>query len=285
VFDKEKVESIAAQIRADIIESIGEAGSGHPGGSLSAVDILATLYFGEVAQLGEQDHFILSKGHGAPALYATLAHAGYFDRTELKTLRKLGSRLQGHPESLLTPGVEVSTGSLGQGFSVAAGYALGLLHKKKLSLCEGGVAPEDAAKLARGEASTVFVLLGDGELQEGQVWETIQFASFYRTPNLVAIVDKNNLQIDGPCIEVVQRGNIADKFKAFDWKVIEADGHDVVALNEAIFEAKEYREGPVVIVAETIKGKGVSFMEGKVGWHGKAPSGDDLKAALEELGR
>jgi transketolase len=274
--DVAAIEARARQIRRDIVEMIGEAGSGHPGGSLSAADIVATLYFGGVLKYDaarpewpERDRFILSKGHAAPVLYAALAEAGYFGHDHLKTLRKLGSMLQGHPDSKKTPGVEVSTGSLGQGLSVAAGLAAGL---------RGGEHPEDVQ-----DDRTVYCLLGDGEIQEGQVWEAAMFAAHERLENLVAIVDHNGLQIDGACTEVMCLGAVAKKFESFDWHPIEIDGHDVHAIYDALLAAKEYRGAPVVIVAHTVKGKGVEFMEGEAGWHGKAPSADEVAAAVSQL--
>jgi transketolase len=264
-------------MRADIVEMIHEAGSGHPGGSLSAADIVATLYFGGVLRhdpanpgMEPRDRFILSKGHAAPVLYSALAEAGYFGRDKLLTLRKLGSMLQGHPDCRKTPGVEVSTGSLGQGLSISSGLAVGL---------RGGDHPENVV-----DDRTVFCLLGDGEIQEGQVWEAAMFAAHEGLGNLVAIIDHNGLQIDGACTEVMCLGTVADKFHAFDWHVMEVDGHDLDALHGILLAAKAYTDGPVMIVAHTIKGKGVSFMEGQAGWHGKAPSADEVKQALAELG-
>lgn len=261
----------AQSLRADIIKMICEAGSGHPGGSLSCADIMTALYFGGVLQHDpedptkpERDRFILAKGHGAPALYATLAHAGYFPREELMTLRKLGSRLQGHPDSSLLPGVEVSTGSLGQGLSIACGIACGLR--------------------LQGSDSTVFALLGDGECEEGQVWEAAMFAAHQKLGNLVAIVDANGLQIDGPVCDVCDPGDLGKKFAAFGWQVSEVDGHDIDALIAVLSEAKQSKgSAPKAIIAKTIKGKGVSFMEGQAGWHGKAPSAEEAQTALAEL--
>jgi transketolase len=274
--DVKTIESFATQMRKDIVEMIGEAGSGHPGGSLSAADIIATLYFGGIMKHDptkpdwpERDRFILSKGHAAPVLYAALAEAGYFGRDHLATLRKLGSMLQGHPDSKKTPGVEVSTGSLGQGLSVAAGLAAGL---------RGGEHPEPGR-----QDRTVFCLLGDGEIQEGQVWEAAMFSAHEGLDNLVAVVDHNGLQIDGACTEVMCLGTVSAKFAAFDWHAVEIDGHDIRAIHDALETAKAYRGGPVVIVAHTIKGKGVSFMEGDAGWHGKAPSPEQVRQALAEL--
>lgn len=262
----------AARMRLEVVDMIAEAGSGHPGGSLSAADIVATLYFGVMRHdpadphWSERDRFVLSKGHAAPVLYAALADAGYFDREHLHTLRKLGSMLQGHPDSKKTPGVEVSTGSLGQGLSIANGMALGL-------------------RLDANPAR-VYCLLGDGELEEGQVWEAAMFAAHHRLANLTAIVDHNGLQIDGPCTEVMCLGDVAAKFTAFGWTAIEADGHEVGDLLRAFAEADATRTstgGPVVIVCRTIKGKGVSFMEGQAGWHGKAPNAEQTAAAGAEL--
>jgi transketolase len=261
----------AARMRLDIVEMIAEAGSGHPGGSLSAADIVAALYFGVLRHdptrpdWSERDRFVLSKGHAAPVLYAALAEAGYFDRQHLSTLRKLGSILQGHPDSKKVPGVEVSTGSLGQGLSIASGIALGL----KLD----------------GSQSRVFCLLGDGELQEGQVWEAAMFAAHHRVDRLVAIVDHNGLQIDGACSEVMCLGDVEAKFSAFGWKTIATDGHDTESLMRA-FAAADAALGdgsPVVIVCRTTKGKGVSFMENNAGWHGKAPNADETERAVAEL--
>ncbi|MDZ4654925.1 MAG: transketolase [Coriobacteriia bacterium] len=265
------IRSKAARMRLDIVEMIAEAGSGHPGGSLSAADIVATLYFGVMRHdparpdWPERDRFVLSKGHAAPVLYTALAEAGYFGREHLHTLRKLGSILQGHPDSKKVPGVEVSTGSLGQGLSIANGIALGL----RLD----------------GSASRVFCLLGDGELQEGQVWEAAMFASHHSVDNLIAIVDHNGLQIDGACSDVMCLGDVEAKFSAFGWKVISADGHDVEGLLRA-FETAEAALGggvPVVIVCRTVKGKGVSFMENNAEWHGKAPNADETERAVAEL--
>ncbi|MEG2531656.1 MAG: transketolase [Gordonibacter sp.] len=266
-----ELERRANEMRIDIVRMIAEAGSGHPGGSLSSADILTALYFGGVLkhdpenpQDASRDRFILAKGHAAPALYAVLAQAGYFPREELLSLRKLGSRLQGHPDSNQLPGVEVSTGSLGQGLSIAAGAAAGLV-------LEGG----DQA---------VFALLGDGECQEGQVWEAAMFAAHRRLDNLVAIVDRNGLQIDGCTADVCDPGDLGAKFAAFGWDVHEVDGHDVSALVRAFAEAKADRTGkPHVLIAHTVKGKGVSFMENEAGWHGKAPNADQLTCALSEL--
>ncbi len=274
-FDPQFVREKAAQMRADIVEMIAEAGSGHPGGSLSAADIVAVLFFGGVMRYDAsdpewpgRDRFMLSKGHAAPVLYAALAEAGYFGRDHLATLRKLGSMLQGHPDSKKTPGVEVSSGSLGQGLSVASGMALGI---------RGG---EDPAHVS---GRRVFCLLGDGEIQEGQVWEAAMFAAHHALGNLIAVVDDNGLQIDGACNEVMCLGHIADKFRSFGWNALEVDGHDVEAVYAALQQATQFEDGPTVIVARTVKGKGVSFMEGNYGWHGKAPTPEERAQALAEL--
>lgn len=261
----------ANAMRKDIIEMIHEAGSGHPGGSLSCTDILAALYFGDVMTYDPahpasdaRDRFILAKGHAAPALYAALAEAGFFPKDELKTLRKLGSRLQGHPDSKLLPGVEVSTGSLGQGLSVAAGLAAGLRLK--------------------GGDQKVYTVLGDGECEEGQVWEAANFAAAEALGNLVAIVDSNGLQIDGQLCDVCSAGELDEKFAAFGWEVHHVDGHDIDALI-ALFASLPCKSTgkPQAIIAKTVKGKGVSFMENQVGWHGKAPDAEQTKQALAEL--
>lgn len=261
----------ANAMRKDIIEMIHEAGSGHPGGSLSCTDILAALYFGDVMTYDPahptsdaRDRFILAKGHAAPALYAALAEAGFFPKDELKTLRKLGSRLQGHPDSKLLPGVEVSTGSLGQGLSVAAGLAAGLRLK--------------------GGDQKVYTVLGDGECEEGQVWEAANFAAAEALGNLVAIVDSNGLQIDGCLCDVCSAGELDEKFAAFGWEVHHVDGHDIDALIAFFTSLPSNSTGkPQAIIAKTVKGKGVSFMENQVGWHGKAPDAEQTKQALAEL--
>ena len=266
----EAIREKARTIRRDIIEMLAASGSGHPGGSLSAADIVATLFFGVMKHDAsdpewlERDRFVLSKGHAAPVLYAALAESGYFGREHLGTLRRLGSILQGHPDRFKTPGVEVSTGSLGQGLAIANGVALSL-------------------RLDGADGPTVCCLLGDGELQEGSVWEAAMSASQWDLGNLVAIVDNNGLQIDGSCSEVVCLGDIASKFTAFGWHSIEVDGHDVDALLAAFEEADGVGDRPVAIVARTVKGKGVSFMEGDAGWHGKAPSAEQAEQALSEL--
>lgn len=267
------IENVASAMRADIIAMVCKAKSGHPGGSLSCADIMGALYFGGVMRHDsanpndpDRDRFVLAKGHAAPALYAALAHAGYFPRAELATLRQVGSRLQGHPDSNLLPGVEVSTGSLGQGLSIACGIACGIALE--------------------GRPSSVFALLGDGECEEGQVWEAAMFASKQSLDNLVAIVDANGLQIDGHVDDVAGLGDVASKFEAFGWKVLDVDGHDIDALITTLTEARNARCGaPVAVIARTVKGKGVSFMENEAGWHGKAPSLEQAMQALSEIGQ
>ncbi len=261
----------ANEMRKDIVAMIAQAGSGHPGGSLSCADILTALYFGGVLtydaenpQMEGRDRFVMAKGHAAPALYAALAHAGYFPREELMSLRKLGSRLQGHPDMNLVPGVEVSTGSLGQGLSVCAGMCCGL-------------------RLQNSNAH-VFTILGDGETQEGQVWEAAMFAAHQKLDHLVAIIDHNHLQIDGNIETVCSPEDLCAKFAAFGWDVHTVDGHDIAALIEVLCAVKaDHSEKPHVIVAETIKGKGVSFMENQAGWHGSAPNAEQAAQALKEL--
>lgn len=265
-----EIETRARALRRHIIEMVGKAGSGHPGGSLSSSDILATLYFGGFLRLKpedplwpERDRFILSKGHAAPALYAALAERGFFGKDVLLTLREFGSILQGHPDCRKTPGVEVSTGSLGQGLSMGVGMAL-------------------AGKLD-GKGYRVWVLLGDGECQEGQVWEAAMAASHYRLDNLTAIVDHNHLQIDSRIEEVMSPEPIAQKFSAFGWEVFEANGHDIQNLVNVFRKAATVRGKPSAVIADTVKGRGVSFMENQKEWHGKAPKGEELERALKEL--
>lgn len=268
----ETVSFVARQaiiIREDIITMLAEAGSGHPGGSLSAADIVACLYFWAMnidpANPGweERDRFVLSKGHAAPVLYAALAEKGFFPREWLSTLRKLGSPLQGHPDRLKVPGVEASTGSLGQGISWAVGMALaGKLDEKKYH---------------------VYAMLGDGELEEGMVWEAVMAAAHYRLNNLTAFVDNNGLQIDGRIADVMSPEPIADKFRAFGWEVFEINGHHHQEIMEVLNSALEVTDKPVAIVAHTIKGKGCSFMEGRVEWHGTAPKPEEAERALCEL--
>lgn len=264
------VRDVAKQMRVDIIKMLAAAGSGHPGGSLSATDILAVLYFDKMnidpsnLEDPDRDRLVLAKGHAAPALYAALAERGFFPREDLMGLRKSYSHLQGHPNMQTTPGVEMSTGSLGQGLSVANGMAL-------------------AGRLD-GRDYYVYCLMGDGEIQEGQVWEAAMSASHYGLDHLIAFVDHNHLQIDGNNDEVMTVNPIDEKFRAFGWHVLTIDGHDYEAIADAIEQAKATKGKPTVIIAETVKGKGVSFMENQVGWHGVAPTAEQAQQALEELG-
>jgi transketolase len=259
----------AREVRREILKMLAEAGSGHTGGSLSAADIVTALYFCKMRHRPEdptwveRDRFILSKGHAAPLLYAILALTGYFDKDILSTLRRIDSPLQGHPSSRLLRGVEVSTGSLGQGLSVANGIAMGVRMD--------------------GLDSRVYCLLGDGELQEGQIWEAAMTAVHYRLDNLCAIVDNNGLQIDGFCCDVMGIEPLTDKWRAFGWNVFEIDGHNMQQIVNALDEAELTKGMPSVIIARTVKGKGVSFFEGKAEYHGVAPSGDELERALKEL--
>jgi len=270
ITDIKTLENIARQIRIHILRMLTEAGSGHTGGSLSATDVAVAIYFSKMRfdpqnpKWRERDRFILSKGHAAPLLYAILAKAGYFQMEMLSTLRKINSPLQGHPcsESLL--GVEISTGSLGQGLSVANGIALGL----KLDVIP----------------ARVYCLLGDGEIQEGQIWEAAMTAAHYKLDNICAVVDNNGLQIDGPVEEVMRVAPLHEKWTAFGWHVIEIDGHNMREILVALDEAENTKGKPTVIIAHTIKGKGVSFFEGKVEYHGIAPTQEELEKALKELG-
>lgn len=268
--DKKYYEDMAATLRVDVIKEVYKAGSGHPGGSLSAADIVTALYFKEMnidpenPDKPDRDRFILSKGHAAPILYAALANKGFFPKEDLTSLRKLGSSLQGHPNMHKVPGVEMSTGSLGQGFSVAVGMAL-------------------AGKMDNNPGR-VYVLLGDGELQEGIVWEAAMSAAHYGLSNICAIVDNNGLQIDGNNDDVMRVNPIDEKFAAFGWHVQVIDGHDFDQIFQALDKAREEKDKPSVIVAKTHKGKGVSFMEDKAGWHGKAPSEEEAMKAVNELG-
>jgi transketolase len=265
-----KLEDKARSLRVSIIKTLHKSQSGHTGGSLSAIDIITVLYFHTMRhdpanpQWDGRDRFVLSKGHAAPAQYVALAEAGYFPKEDLMMLRRLGSHLQGHPDSKVTPGVEVCTGSLGQGLSLANGMAMGL----KLD----------------GKSNRVYAVLGDGELQEGQVWEAAMAAAHYKLDNLCAIVDANGLQIDGEVERVMAVTPIADKFRAFGWHTIEIDGHDIGALMDAFEQTKSLAGKPTVIVARTVKGKGVSFFENKASYHGVTPSDDELPRALECLG-
>ncbi len=267
--DLARLRELARRIRKDILVMLHRAGSGHTGGSLSATDILVALFFAKMRhrpaepRWPERDRFVLSKGHAAPAYYAVLAHGGYFDPAELLTLRQLGSCLQGHPDCLLTPGVEVSSGSLGQGLSVAQGMALGLRLDKR--------------------PSRVYALLGDGECQEGQVWEAAMSAAHFGLDNLCIVVDANDLQIDGRVSEIMNVQPLAEKFAAFGWHTLECDGHDFAPLLAALDKAETVKGRPTAVIARTIKGKGVSIFEGQVKYHGVAPTDEELAQALREL--
>ena len=259
----------ACKVRMGIIEGVFHAKSGHPGGSLSAADVLTYLYFKRMRvdpadpRWMERDRLVLSKGHAAPALYSVLAHRGFFPVEELKTLRHVGSRLQGHPNMNTVPGVDMSTGSLGQGVSTACGMAIG---SKKKNL-----------------PGRVYTILGDGEIEEGQVWEAFMFANYYKLDNLVVMIDNNNLQIDGPINEVMSPYPIGEKLAAFGFFVQEIDGHDFVAIENALDRAEAEKGRPSAIVLKTVKGKGVSFMENKVDWHGKGPNEAEYHRAMDEL--
>ena len=267
--DKLELMKTANEVRKGIVTAVHSAKAGHPGGSLSAADIFTYLYFEEMnidpkePKKADRDRFVLSKGHTAPGLYSTLAHRGYFPVEDLKTLRHTGSYLQGHPDMKHIPGVDMSSGSLGQGISAAVGMAF-------------------AAKLSN-EDYRVYTLLGDGEIQEGQVWEASMLAGSRKLDNLVVIVDNNNLQIDGAIDEVNSPYPIDKKFEAFNFHVITINGNDMDEIAAALKEARETKEMPTAIIAKTTKGKGVSFMENAVGWHGKAPNDEEYKIAMEDL--
>ena len=265
----EELEKQAKVIRRGVIDQVYKAGSGHPGGSLSISDIMTVLYFNELnideknPKWEDRDRVVLSKGHCVPALYSCLANRGFFDVSELAGFRKIESSLQGHPDMTKVPGVDMSTGSLGQGLSVAVGMALaGKLDKRNYR---------------------VYCLLGDGEIEEGEVWEAAMSANKYKLDNLCVIVDNNNLQIDGSIEEVMSSYPIDEKFKSFGFQIIKIDGHNIEEIKSAFEVAKNVKEKPVCIIAKTIKGKGVSFMENKVEWHGKAPNEEQYKMAMEEL--
>ena len=265
----EDLENQAKLIRRGVIDQVYKAGSGHPGGSLSISDIMTVLYFNELnideknPKWEDRDRVVLSKGHCVPALYSCLANRGFFDVSELAGFRKIESSLQGHPDMTKVPGVDMSTGSLGQGLSVAVGMALaGKLDKRNYR---------------------VYCLLGDGEIEEGEVWEAAMSANKYKLDNLCVIVDNNNLQIDGSIEEVMSSYPIDEKFKSFGFQIIKIDGHNIEEIKSAFEVAKNVKEKPVCIIAKTIKGKGVSFMENKVEWHGKAPNEEQYKIAMEEL--
>ncbi|RKM61829.1 transketolase [Butyrivibrio sp. XB500-5] len=267
----QELQKTANEVRKDIITALHAAGAGHPGGSLSSTDIFTYLYFEEMnvdpknVSDPNRDRFVLSKGHCAPGLYSVMAEKGYFPKEELTTLRKLGSRLQGHPSMQYLPGLDMSSGSLGQGISAACGMALsGKMDNKDFR---------------------VYTLLGDGELQEGQVWEAAMFAGFRKLDNLVVIVDNNNLQIDGPIDKVCSPYPIDKKFESFNFHVINIDGHNFDEIRAAFKEARETKGMPTAIISHSVKGKGVSFMENQAGWHGKAPNDEEFKQAMEELER
>ena len=268
--EKKELMKTACKVRMGIIEATHAAKSGHPGGSLSAAEMFTYLYFREMKvdpkepKKEDRDRFVLSKGHTAPGLYSVLANRGFFPVEELKTLRKIGSRLQGHPNMNETPGVDMSTGSLGQGVSAAAGMAL-------------------AAK-KQGKDLRVYTLLGDGEIEEGQVWEAMTFAHHYGLDNLCVVVDNNDLQIDGRIADVIDPYPIPEKFRAFGLNVIEIDGHDFDQIEAAMNKARHTKGVPTAIIMKTTKGKGVSFMEDQAGWHGKAPDDDQYRQAMDELG-
>ncbi|MDO8685148.1 MAG: transketolase [Clostridiales bacterium] len=265
-----QLEEKAKELRRNIVTMIYEAQSGHPGGSLSAADIVTALYYKELRinpanpSWHERDRFILSKGHACPVWYSVLAMKGYFDFDIIHTLRKMGSILQGHPDMKKVPGIDMTTGSLGQGISVAAGMALGL--KKD------------------GLDSRVFVMLGDGELQEGQVWEAAMFAAKYKLDNLISIVDHNNLQIDGFCSEIMPIEPLDKKWEAFGWEVFNIDGHNMAEILRVFEDIKKVKGKPVCIIAKTVKGKGISFMENECKWHGTAPDKEQYEKAMSELG-
>ncbi len=266
--DLKELCEITRQVRIDILNMLNKAGSGHTGGSLSAAEILTALYCSKMKhdpknpKWEDRDMFVLSKGHAAPALYAVLARCGYFDPEEFNSLRKAGSPLQGHPD-INTPGVEISTGSLGQGLSIANGMALGIKLDKK--------------------NARVYVLMGDGEIEEGQIWEAAMSAAHYKIDNLCAFLDYNGLQIDGHVKDIMNVDPLPDKWKSFGWHVFEVDGHDIGAILDALHKAEKIKGKPSIIICKTIKGKGVSFFENKVEYHGVAPTDDELERALEKL--
>lgn len=271
--DKDKLAYLtdtARRVRLGILDGVYHAKSGHPGGSLSIADILTYLYFSEMhidpadPRAEGRDRFVLSKGHAAPALYATLATRGYFPTEELKTLRRVDSRLQGHPDMKGTPGVDMSTGSLGLGISSACGMALSAKYRK--------------------QDYRVYTIIGDGESEEGQVWEAAMFAAHYHLDNLVAVVDWNGLQIDGAVTEVMNPTPHDEKFRAFGWNVVTCDAHDFDDIARAFSEARACKGRPTAIIARSVKGKGVSFMENQCGWHGQAPKEDQYRQAVAELG-
>ena len=266
---KKSLQTAAAKIRLGILEEVFSASSGHPGGSLSIADILSYLFFKEMRidpknpEWADRDRFVLSKGHTAPALYAALANRGYFDVSELKGFRNAQSFLQGHPDMKHTPGVDMTTGSLGLGISAACGMAL-----------SGKISDKDYR---------VYAVLGDGETEEGQVWEAAMFAAHYKLDNLCIFVDFNGLQIDGPIVDVIDPTPIDKKFEAFNWNVVTIDAHNFDEIEAAVKAAKACKGKPTAIIAKSVKGKGVSFMENKVGWHGKAPNAEEYEQAVAEI--
>ncbi len=268
--ERARLDSLCRQFRIDVIETLHQRQTGHPGGSLSVTEILTTLYFEEMdvdpadPQKPDRDRLVLCKGHTAPMLYRVLAEKGFFPVEEMKTLRCLNSRLQGHPCPLDTPGVDAATGPLGVGLPTALGMALGL----KLD----------------GSKARVYAVLGDGEINEGIVWEALMSAVKFKADNLCAVLDWNGVQLDGPTSEIMPMGDIPAKFSSFGWHVIECDGHDVEALYEAFEEAKTVKGVPTIVLAHTVKGKGVSFMEGQSAWHGKAIDDASYAQAMKELG-
>ena len=263
-------EKTAADVRVGVIKAVSAAGSGHPGGSLSAADIVTALYFKEMKidpddpKKKDRDKFILSKGHAGPVQYAALALRGFFPKENVLELRKLGGKFQGHPDMNKVPGIEMSTGSLGQGFAVSAGMAM--------------------ANKLDGNPGRVYVLIGDGELQEGMIWETAMSAANYKLDNLVTIIDWNGLQIDGKNEDVMNVSPIDEKFAAFGWNVLMINGHDFAQIFDAFDKARACKGKPTVIIAKTNKGHGVSFMEDNAGWHGKAPNAEETEKAIAELG-
>ena len=267
--EKKQLMAMACKVRMGVIEGTHGAKAGHPGGSLSAADVFTYLYFQELnidpknPKWEDRDRFVLSKGHTAPGLYAALALRGFFPVDDLPTLRHIDSYLQGHPNMNSVPGVDMSTGSLGQGISAAAGMALAAKHA--------------------GKSCRVYALLGDGEIQEGQVWEAFMLAHHYKLDNLCAVIDNNGLQIDGPVDQVMSPYPIPEKLKAFGWNVVEIDGHDFDQIAAAFAQARETTGVPTAIVMKTTKGKGVSFMENQAGWHGKAPNDEEYEKAMAEL--
>jgi transketolase len=264
-----RLQDVARRIRCHVVRTISEAGAGHPGGSLSAADILTALYFYTMRldprnpTWPERDRFVLSKGHGAAGLYATLAERGFFPIEWLETFGQIDSHLQVHPDMHMVPGIEISTGALGQGISVALGIALG-------------------ARL-NGNTYHVYCLIGDGENQEGQVWEAAEVAAHYGVDNLTVILDYNRVQLMGTLKEILEMSPMAQKWRSFNWTVLEVNGHDIQALVDALEAAQQHRGQPTIIIAHTVKGKGVSYMEGKSAWHGRPPNSDELAQALKDL--